>query len=43
MIYSYIKQYEINLSAYLANVNAKELHENKASNETLKKIDYIVN
>lgn len=41
IIESPVKQYEINLSAYLANVNAKELHENKASNETLKKIDYI--
>ena len=43
IIESPVKQYEINLSAYLANVNAKEMHENKASNETLSKIDKIWN
>lgn len=41
IIESPVKQYEINLSAYLANVNAKEMHENSASNETLKKVDLV--
>lgn len=39
IIESPARQYEINLSAYLANVEAKEMHENTASNETLKKVD----
>ena len=41
IIESPARQYEINLSAYLANVNAKEMHENTASNETLKKVDFV--
>lgn len=41
IIESPIKQYEINISAYLANVSAKEMHENTASNETLKKVDEV--
>lgn len=41
IIESPVKQYEINLSAYLANVNAKEMHENLASNDTLRKVDEV--
>lgn len=41
IIESPVRQYEINLSAYLANVSAKEMHENTASNETLKKVDEV--
>ena len=41
IIESPVRQYEINISAYLANVNAKEMHENTASNETLQKVDKI--
>ena len=41
IIESPVRQYEINISAYLANINAKEMHENTASNETLQKVDKI--
>ena len=41
IIESPVRQYEINLSAYLANVNAKEMHENTATNDTLKKVDEV--
>lgn len=41
IIESPVRQYEINISAYLANVSAKEMHENTASNETLQKVDKI--
>ena len=41
IIESPVKQYEINLSAYLANINAKEMHENTVSNEDLMKVDEI--
>lgn len=41
IIESPVRQYEINLSAYLANVSAKEMHENTASNDTLKKVDEV--
>lgn len=41
IIESPVKQYEINLSAYLANVNAKEMHENKVNNDVLKKVDEV--
>ena len=39
IIESPARQYEINISAYLANVDAKQMHENIASNELLKKVD----
>lgn len=41
IIESPVRQYEINLSAYLANISAKEMHENIASNDTLKKVDEV--
>lgn len=41
IIESPARQYEINLSAYLANVKAKEMHENTASNEVLTKVDRV--
>ena len=39
IIESPARQYEINISAYLANVEAKQMHENTASNEVLKKVE----
>lgn len=41
IIESPVRQYEINLSAYLANVNAKSMHENTATNEILTKVDAV--